>query len=406
MPIETALHEVLMPRASDTMTEGTLARWLKAEGDAVARGEAIAEVDTDKVTMELEAPSDGVLLRRCVSEGGSTAPGAVVAVIGPAGAELAAEADPLEAAGAEAGEVTQSASDDVVPTLPRDPSPVVGANNGVRLAATPLARRLAAEAGLELQAVGSGSGPNGRILRQDVEHALASRASSQLATDEVVPGRLQLAIARRMSAAKQEIPHYYLDAAVDVTKLVGLRAAAREQGSPLDVPLNAFAMRAVALALREFPRVNASWAHETIVRHRSVNVGLAVAVDDDGLYVPIVRDADGMSVAELAAACAELIAKARRGKLAPGDVGGGSFTISNLGMFGVDVFHAIINPPESGILAVGSVRDFPGFEDGRLTRRDVMQISLSADHRVYSGATAAAFLSSIRSLLEQPLRLL
>jgi len=399
MPVDTTVCEVVMPRLSDTMSEGIVGRWHKGEGDAVTKGEPIAEIETDKVTVELEAPADGTLLRMFVTEGGAIAPGGVVAVIGPEGAAVAE----FET------ELTPAMPEPKLAPPPQlvDAAPVSPTAGQARIRATPLARRLAAQAGLDLSSIGHGSGSEGRILRQDVERKRDSTLGSVPTEESVIlPTRLHMTIARRMTAAKQDVPHYYLDATADVTRLLELRSDARDQESPLDVPVTAYVMRAVALALREFPRVNSSWVDETIVLRRSVNVGLAVAVADDGLVVPVIKDADLKGVAELAAASAELVVKARDGNLTAEDMSGGSFTISNLGMFGVDVFHAIINPPESGILAVGGIRGVATFQEDSIVRREVMQLSLSADHRVYSGVTAAAFLTAIRSRLEQPLGLL
>ncbi|MEV6013283.1 dihydrolipoamide acetyltransferase family protein [Streptomyces sp. NPDC051976] len=400
MTVNPGVHEVMMPRLSDTMTEGVIASWLKAEGDAVAAGDPIAEIETDKVTVELEAPVEGTLLRVLVEEGGAIAPGGVIALLGPEGAEV----PPTQ------GESPVRPGREPESEHERVPQPggLTAAGAGAAIPASPLAKRIAARNGLELASLGPGSGPNGRILRADVERAVESPPTvSQSPQDEViVPGRLQTAIARRMTAAKQEIPHYYLDASADVTHLCALREDARAQASPLDVPVSAYVMRAVALALRKFPRVNASWTADGILFRGSVNIGFAVALDDEGLVVPVVRDADAQRVTELAAQSAELITKARGGKLTVEDMTSGSFTISNLGMLGIESFHAVINPPESGILAVGSIRRVPSFDGEQVVARDVMRLSLSADHRVFSGATAAAFLADVRSRLERPLTLL
>ncbi|WP_280243498.1 dihydrolipoamide acetyltransferase family protein [Nocardia abscessus] len=394
-----AIHEVMMPRLSDTMTEGTIAKWLKAEGDAVAAGDLLAEIDTDKVTAELEAPVEGTVLRLLVAEGSVVAPGEVMALLGPEGAEVPelekqSRARPISAA--EAGSSPAIRSSYVAADV---------AARGVR--ASPLAKRVAARNSLDLASLGRGSGPNGRILRADVERAVAARPTvpHHLQDEVIVPGRLQLAMARRLTAAKQEIPHFYLDVSADVTRLCALREDARAQQSPLDVPVSAYVLRAVALALRQFPRVNASWTADGILLRSSVNVGFAVALDEEGLVVPVVHDADAKRVAELAAESAELVAKARDGKLTAADMSGGSFTISNLGMLGVETFHAVINPPESGILAVGGIRRVPSFEGEQVVARDVIGLSLSVDHRVFSGATAAAFLADVRSRLERPLGL-
>jgi pyruvate dehydrogenase E2 component (dihydrolipoamide acetyltransferase) len=394
MAADSSIHELVMPRLSDTMTEGVVSRWLKSTGDRVAKGEPIAEIETDKVTVELESPAEGTLLQMRIASGCAATPGAVIAVIGPEGAIL-----------------TDGGVESTVPVAKPGPRPdrATAAQHqpGARLKATPLARRLAADSGVGLGSLVPGSGPDGRILRQDVERALVTREDAASLGNEVVPlSLLQKTIARRMKTAKQEIPHYYLDISVDVTGLLELREEARLQDPALDVPVTAYLMRAVALALREYPRVNGSWNEDTIVLHSSVNVGLAVALPDDGLVVPVVKCADTKDVRELAATASDLITRARSGALTVEDVTGGSFTISNLGMYGVDSFHAVINPPESGILAVGAIRKVPVIDGDRIVGRDLIQLSLSADHRVYSGATAAAFLSNVRQRIAQPVELL
>lgn len=400
------VHELLMPRLSDTMTEGIVRVWLKAPGDPVARGEAVAEVETDKVTVELEAPCDGVLLAALVPDGDAIPPGGLVGLVGPEGAAFQlpeAEPDvpvrPTPVAGAGGGPAPATSQVDVRP-------------GGVaRRSASPLARRLAADHGVDLAALGAGSGPDGRILRQDVERAIDAAAVAPGAAaladgDEIVQlTSLQRTVARRLTAAKQEIPHYYVDAQVDVTRLVELREAARTSGRA-DAPFTAYLTRAVALALRDVPRVNASWADGAVVLRAAVDVGLAVGLEDEGLVVPVIRGADTLSVPEIAARATDLVARARAGLLAADELHGGTFTISNLGGFGVTTFHAVVNPPESGILAVGSIRRVPAFEGEQLVARDVVHISLSADHRVFSGMTAAAFVRAVARRLEEPGELL
>jgi pyruvate dehydrogenase E2 component (dihydrolipoamide acetyltransferase) len=394
MAAESEIHELVMPRLSDTMTEGVVSRWLKSTGDSVARGEPIAEIETDKVTVELESPVEGTLLDTRVADGDAATPGTVIAVIGPEGTIVADYRAESTLALAKPGPHPHRA------TAARH-------QPGARPKATPRARRVAAEHGVDLERLVPGSGPGGRILRQDVDRALMTREDAASPESDVLPlSSRQKTAALRMTAAKQEIPHYYLDMTVDVTRLLEHREDERRRDPALDVPVTAYLMRAVALALREFPRVNGSWSDNAIVLHPSVNIGLAVALPDDDLAVPVVSCADTKGVRELAAATSELITRARSGTLTVEDVRGASFTISNLGMFGVDSFHAVINPPESGILAVGAIRKMPVIDGDRISGRDVIQLSLSADHRVYSGATAAAFLSSVRRHIEEPARLL
>lgn len=390
----TDLHEVLMPRLSDTMTEGIIGRWTKTEGEAVAAGETIVEIETDKVTVTLEAPADGAVLRLLANEGEAVPPGDVIAWVGPL--HLADTIPPSPGRATSPPPPTTEAAPAAGER--RSPTP----SDSERPAATPLARRLAAEARIDLRSLGAGSGPGGRILRQDVE-----RVATSGAVDEhvVVPSRTHAALVRRMSSSKREIPHYYVDTVADVTDLLATRARFGSAGGRR-VSLNACIVRAAALALRSVPRVNASWVDDRIVLHTTVNVGLAVAGDDELVVVPVVRSPDTKTVAELTALIDRLVLKAREGQLTVQEAGDASFTVTNLGMFGVDAFHAIINPPESGILAVGSVRSVPALEDGTLRERARMHISLSADHRVFSGATAARFLADVRSRLEHPNELL
>jgi pyruvate dehydrogenase E2 component (dihydrolipoamide acetyltransferase) len=405
--IDAPVHELLMPRLSDTMSEGTISRWLKGTGEPVHKGEPMAEVETDKVTVQLEAPADGVVLALLVPDGGTIEVGGVVAAVGPAGAAYV----PPEPAAPIA-----STSGDALEPAPAElqESRTGPARNGGRPKATPLARRLAAERGIDLVDLGSGSGPDGRILRQDIERALEAATAggprvgnSSAPSDEPLElSQLQKAVARRMTAAKHDVPHYYVDTTVDVTRLLELRSEAKNATTATDAPVTAYLIRAASLALRAFPRVNASWLDGTVVIRGAVNVGIAVALDEDGLVVPVVKDADQKQLGEVAAVAASLIARARAGKLTHDDMSDGTFTISNLGGFGIDTFHAVINPPESAILAVGAIRRIPAVVGEQVVARDVMQLSLSADHRVFSGATAAVFLADIRRRLEQPLDLL
>lgn len=376
--------QVVMPRLSDTMEEGLVARWLKVPGDAVTRGDELAEIETDKVTVTLEAEGDGYLLATFAPAGASVPPGTVLAVIGPEQGRTP-PAPPAEPAARASGQA--------------QPAPAAAAparaTDAVR--ATPLARKLAAQAGLAIEALAGGSGPDGRILRQDVERAISATGSKLPAV-----GRLQRITAQRLTRSKQEIPHYYLDADVDMTDLLQLRAELSGRSDPRNVSLTAFIVRAVALALREVPEVNASWENDTVVRRRDIDIGLAVALEDDWVVVPVVRAADNGAIDALARRVSELVERARAQRLAQSEVVGASFSITSLAMDGVDSFHAIINPPESGILAVGAISARPAVRGGELCVRELGRLSLSADHRVYSGRTAARFLSAVKRRLEEP----
>ncbi len=364
--------ELVMPRLSDTMEEGLLTRWLKNAGDAVARGDEVAEVETDKVTVALEAEGEGFLLEMFVAAGTAVAPGTVLGVIGASRGEGATQAKAAPA-----------------PKAARTP-----------VRATPLAKKLASQAGLGLETLG-GSGPDGRILRHDVERALSEHAAGPVELSSI-----QRVTAQRLTQAKQEIPHYYLDVDVDMTDLLALKADLLALGDPLDVSSTALIVRAAALALRDVPEVNSFWKNDTIERRSSVDIGLAVALDDDWVVVPVVRAADRATLRALGGAVRDLAERARARRLTQTELGSASFTITSLGMDGVDSFHAIINPPESGILAVGTISARPAVRDDELCVRQLGRLSLSADHRIYSGRTAARFLVTVKRRLEHPLLLL
>jgi pyruvate dehydrogenase E2 component (dihydrolipoamide acetyltransferase) len=350
-----------MPKLSDSMAEAVIVRWLKAPGDAFARGEALLEVETDKATVIYEAEADGKLDSILVPEGGTAAIGDPIATLGN-GAER-----------------------------PRQPS---GDTDGKRPNATPVARRTAVELGLSLHEV-SGSGPGGRITQEDVQRAAGDRprpAGGKGETRVVELTATQATIARRMVESATTIPTFTVSADVDMALLMALRRGAREERD--DVPsVNDFIVKAAALTLREFPRFNASYAEGKVECYSRVNVGIAVATED-ALLVPVVFDADRKTLAEIAAETRRLAEAARQRTLKPEDLRDGTFTVSNLGMFGVRTFTAIIDPPQVAILAVGSVRD-----------RDVMTMTLTGDHRVVYGADGARFLSRVGELLERPLAL-
>jgi pyruvate dehydrogenase E2 component (dihydrolipoamide acetyltransferase) len=351
--------EVLMPRVSDAMEAAIVSRWLRKDGDTVSVGEPLVEVETDKSTVEVVAEAAGVLYI-AAAEGDAVAPGARLAEIVPAGAP------------------------------PPERRPLRG-----RVRATPLARRLASEAGIELEGLAPGSGPLGRIHRIDVERRLAGGEAEQ---GLVAPSRAHAAAAARIATAKREIPHYYVTVEADATAALRRKdelAAAGERVTLTD--LVAFA---AAAALRNHASLNSSWSERGIVRHSSVNLGIAVSLENGDLIVPVVADADRKSLPELAAAIRDVVERTRSGGLSAGETSGGTFTITNLGMYGVGHFHAIINPPESGILAVGAVTPTPAFVAGSLVEVQRVSLSLSADHRVYAGVAAARFLADLRGHFE------
>jgi len=436
------MSEVVMPRLSDTMEEGEVARWLKNVGDPVKRGDVLAEIETDKATMDLEAFEDGILEQHLVEAGTVVPIGAPLAIIGdgsgakpaaakPTGNESAPEA-PASDEAPDAGEATAVAAGPASPSASAAAStPPVAHQVEGRLRASPLARMVAHEHGLDIDDI-VGTGPQGRVVRADVEEAIAHGSSSTSsaaltpasggpaaagsvpavrpvaasADDEEIPiSNIRKVTARRLTES-QAVPHFFLTAVVDAEKLIAMRAEANAaleaQGAKLS--LNDFLVAAAAIALREHPDANSSWGGDRLLRHAHVNIGIAVATDS-GLLVPVVADADRLTLVQIAQSTAALAAKAREGKLAPADMSGGTFTISNLGMFGIDQFTAVINPPEAAILAVGAALPVPVLRNGELVEVPKMSVTLTVDHRVLDGATAAAFLRSLTAILEQPLRL-
>jgi pyruvate dehydrogenase E2 component (dihydrolipoamide acetyltransferase) len=410
------MPDVLMPRLSDTMTEGILVQWLKREGEQVARGDALAEVETDKATMEVEAYDSGVLTR-IIAEPGSTVPiGQPIAVIGDAGERAPDVPAPVRPAVSATAAAEPPAS-----AAPPAPEPGVPSRGGDGRAAgsmpmSPLARSLARKHGLDLSRI-VGTGPGGRIVRADVEAAVAAQPSRSRTTaaepaaaapeDERVPlTSIRRITAQRLSESAAA-PHFYLTSVADADPLLRLRAELNTvlAGAGSKISVTDLLIRACAVTLRAHPQVNASWAGDHLVRHGHVNVGCAVALDD-GLIVPVVRDADRKSLTEVAAEVHALTERARAGKLTPDEFTGGTFTISNLGMYGIDHFTAVINPPEAAILAVGAARQEAAVRDGQLTAVTTMKLTLSIDHRVLDGATAAAFLRDLVDLVEHPLRII
>ncbi len=404
--------ELVMPRLSDTMERGTIARWIKQEGDAFTNGDVLAEIETDKALMELSAYDDGVILKILVPDGGEAELGAPIAITGEAGETVPAEM--LQAAPAP------------VETAARDTAPVV-ATTEVR--ASPIARKLASENGIDLRVLaGKGSGPDGRIVKVDVERLLgklapdgtpapvAAAAGPTVAAPKRVPsamaGEVRIeqpsamlkAIAQRMGESNGPIPHFYVEVQIDMEKALQLR---KELNDALEVKVSVTDMilRASALALIDHPEVHRSWVAEGLAYHAHANIGIAVALDE-GLIVPVIRHADQKTLVEIATESQDLAARARARRLLQAEIEGGTFTVSNLGMMGVTRFMAIINPPEPAILAVGATVETPVVRDGQVVVRPIMTVTLSCDHRATSGAGGAALLQSFKKYLEQPVLLL
>lgn len=424
-----------MPKLSDTMTTGTLVKWLKNEGDAVSSGTILAEVETDKATMELESFFDGVLLKIFAPAGSQVEIGGALCAIGKAGETVAAPAGKAPAAAPapkkeepaktqEAPPVTAPAKNEApAPTpAPAAPSAPAAETPSGRLKISPLARKLAAEKKIDASRI-QGSGPSGRIVRADILAASASGASqisnpkSQIGTvgakgpiqeeRSVLVSNMRGVIAKRLLESKTTIPHFYLDIDVDAGPLLALRAQLNEGLADAGVKLsvNDFILKACAEALRRVPAVNASWADTAIKYHAAAHVSFAVAIED-GLITPVVKDAHDKSVFAISTEAKTLGKAAKAKKLAPAQYTGGTFCVSNLGMMGIDRFTAIINPPNAAILAVGTTVEKPVVQNGRIVIGQRMTLTLSCDHRVVDGAVGAQFLAALRLLLEKPALLL
>ncbi len=466
---------VEMPKMSDTMEEGVLVAWLAEEGDAVSAGDVVAQVETDKATMDLEVYDDGVLLKKVVADGASVPIGGLIAILGKEGEDVSAilakygggedggqKAEGREQEAEDRGQEAEGSGQEAVPSgdgaaesLPEGvpegyghegqrpepvPTPANGGSTGEgsRVKASPLARRMAQEGGLDL-AMLRGSGPDGRIVKRDVAAALEgktppapAKAPAERAPDraprpapapaaprpaaegegyEAVPiTQMRKAIARRLAESKFTAPHFYLTREIDMARAVEVRAqlnaTAEAQGLP-KISFNDLVTKACAVALRQHPNVNASYleAEGEIRRHRAVHVAVAVAVEE-GLLTPVVRDADRKGLAQIAEETKALAGRARDRQLQPEDWEGSTFTTSNLGMFGIEAFTAIINPPNACILAIGAIRDVPVVEDGAVVPGKRMTVTLSCDHRVVDGATGAQFLQDVVRYLEEPMNLL
>jgi pyruvate dehydrogenase E2 component (dihydrolipoamide acetyltransferase) len=434
-----AVTKVILAKLSPTMEEGTIVKWSKNEGDAVKPGDVLAEIETDKANMEMEALGGGVLRKILVPAGGKAPVGALIGVIadakddiakvlasaGPAPAPApAAPAKPAEPAAAPAPAPAPPAPEAAPqPQAPAAPAPApatpqpvaapAASAEGGRVKASPLARSMAAERNIPLGSI-PGSGPGGRIIKRDIEAwaqtpqaAPAAPASAPVAA--VTPGQqlplssMRKTIARRLTESKVQAPHFYVTVEIDMDAA----AAVREQiqrSEDTKVSFNDLIVKAAARALRRFPAVNASWGTESISVHGDVHVGVAVAIND-GLIVPVVRNADRKSILEISREVKDLATRARDRKLKPEEFTGGTFSISNLGMFDVTEFTAIINPPESAILAVGAVKKVPVVKGDELAVGQRMRVTLSSDHRVIDGALAAQFLAEVRRLLENPVSL-
>jgi pyruvate dehydrogenase E2 component (dihydrolipoamide acetyltransferase) len=442
MPIE-----ITMPALSPTMTEGNLAKWLKHEGDTVKAGDVLAEIETDKATMEVEAVDEGTLGKIIVGDGTEgVAVGAVIALLLEEGEDASAlKAAPAAKAPAAAPAAKAPAAEPAPAEAPKPaaaaPASAPAPASGDRIVASPLAKRMATQAGLDLAGV-AGSGPHGRIVKTDVETALAkgvpakpaapaaaapsaaaaaapaaAPAATALGKDRVIAmaGNLpyelvphtgmRKTIAKRLTEAKQTIPHFYLTVECELDELLKIRADLNGRGSDYKLSVNDFVIRASALALRKVPEANASWSDDGILLWDAVDVAVAVAIEG-GLITPIVKRADTKGLAKISNEMKDLGARAKSGKLKLDEFQGGTFSISNLGMFGIKEFSAVINPPHGAILAVGAGEQRPIVKNGALGIATVMSCTLSVDHRVVDGATGARFLQAFKKLIEDPLSML
>lgn len=414
---------VYMPKLSDTMTEGVVAEWHKKVGDAVSSGDLLADIETDKATMEFESFYDGVLLHIGVEKGKAAPVNEILAIIGQAGedvnaiiasagaqteskTEAAPVAEPVKAASSSPAPSVQPAAQ--VASVAQVAAPVV--NEG-RIIASPLAKKIAEEKGLSL-AVIQGSGEGGRIVKRDVEHFVpvaggmsqfAAASGVESYTDEPI-SQMRKTIARRLAESKFTAPHFYLTLDIDMDNAMEARKSMNSMGD-VKVSFNDMVIKAVAMSLRKHPAVNSAWLGDVIRRNQHVHIGVAVAVDE-GLLVPVVRFADTKGMAQIGAEVKEYAQKAKDKKLQPADWEGNTFTISNLGMFGIESFTAIVNPPDSCILAVGGIKEVPVVKNGQIVPGNVMKVTLSCDHRVVDGASGAAFLQTFKGFMENPVRML
>ncbi len=419
--IPEGVEVINMPRLSDTMTEGKVAKWHKNTGDTVKEGDIIAEIETDKAVQDFESEFNGTLLYQGVSEGNAAPVDSILAIIGPAGTDVAA----IVSGGGKSSTAKTETSN------PKSESPktevatvAVSNSSSERVAISPLAKKMAEEKGIDVHAI-QGSGENGRIVKKDVENFTPATSSesksseviantakqSQVAmnfvageTTETPNSQMRNVIAKRLSESKFSAPHYYLMVEINMDKAIEAR---KEINSIPDtkVSFNDMIIKATAMALRKHPQVNSSWAGDKIIHHGDINVGVAVAVPD-GLVVPVLKNTDYMNYNQISASVKDMAARAKTKALKANEMEGSTFSVSNLGMFGIETFTSIINQPNSAILSVGAIIEKPIVKDGQIVVGNTMKLSLACDHRVVDGATGAQFLQTLRTYLEQPLTLL
>ena len=419
--IPEGVEVVKMPRLSDTMEEGTVASWLKNVGDAVEEGEILAEIETDKATMEFESFYAGELLHIGVQVGESAAVDSLLAIIGPSGTDVASVLAASSSSSSDSSPTVEKETttvDTPPPTAATEPSapatatPIVpSANTNERIMASPLAKKMAAEKGIDLRQV-QGTGEHGRIVKRDIEQFVPGSAAAsvqafvpkgQESSEDIPNSQMRKVIAKRLAESKFSAPHYYLSVEFDMDAAIAFRKQYNELPDT-KISFNDIVVKATALALKKHPQVNSRWFDDRMQLNHHVHIGVAVAVPD-GLVVPVVRFADEMALPQIGSQVKDYAVRARDKKLAPDEMEGSTFTISNLGMFGIDEFTSIINQPNSAILSVGAIVQKPVVKDGEIVVGSTMKLTLACDHRTVDGATGAQFLQTLREYIEQPLRL-
>lgn len=402
---------VRMPKLSDTMTEGVLAKWHKKVGDKVKAGDVLAEIETDKATMEFESFQDGILLYQGISDGATAPVDSILAILGKEGEDISAllsdSGAPKAAAKADVKEEVKETK-----TEEKTATSVAQANSSDRIKASPLAKTIAKDKGIDISQV-PGSGDGGRIIKKDVENfkgattstakSSASNVVGQESYEDVPLTQMRKTIARRLGESKFSAPHFYLTMEIDMDNAIAARKAIVESGSKIS--FNDLVVKAAAMALRKHPKVNSSWLGDKIRYNHHVHIGVAVAIDE-GLVVPVIKFADSKTLTQIGEEVKIFAGKAKDKKIQPADMEGNTFTISNLGMFGIEEFTAIINPPDSCIMAVGGIKQTPVVKNGQIVPGNIMKVTLSCDHRSVDGASGSEFLQTFKRYMENPILML
>ena len=421
---------VTMPRLSDTMTEGTVATWLKKVGDTIAEGDILAEIETDKATMEFESFNAGTLLYIGIQEGNTAPVDSLLAIIGPAGTDISGIADNYTAGGATTTSAPAAEETKAAPAAEKATETVADNSNGGRILASPLAKKIASDKGIQLNQV-KGSGENGRIVKSDIENFTPSAQAQPAATttsaapktetaapaapkvfvpagevytEEIKNSQMRKIIAKRLAESLFTAPHYNLVIEVSMDEAMGARATINTVPDT-KVSFNDMVIKACALALKKHPKINSQWKEDAIIINHHVNIGVAVAVED-GLVVPVLKFTDAMSLSQIGASVRDLAGRAKNKKLGPQEMEGSTFTVSNLGMFGITEFNSIINQPNSAILSVGAIVEKPVVKNGQIVVGNTMMLSLACDHRTIDGATGAQFLQTLKQYIESPVTML